>query len=165
MAQMTESNLYDILQALMPSGVQFIDPYLDEVPTPKGDWVQMNLLSVAPVAWNQRRFVSADGQKETAGYAYDIERIYTVQIDFYGANAMANASLFHQTLQQNVVDETEAICLKTIGQIENRTFLQENKKFQKRYGFDIELFIVDTITKEYPYIKKIEVNIAGCGKN
>lgn len=163
---MTESDLYDTLQALMPAGVQFVDPYLDETPVPLGDWAQMNLLSIKPIGWNQRRYTSANEVKQTAGYAYDIERIYTVQIDFYGANALTNASLFHQTLQQNIVDdEANTICLKTIGQIENRTFLQENKKFQKRYGFDIDLFIVDTISKEFPYINNIEVNIAGFGKN
>lgn len=164
MAQMTESDLYDILQALMPSGVQFVDPYLDEVPTPKGDWAQMNLLSVTPIAWNQERYV-ADKEGGFGSYAYDIERVYSLQIDFYGANALANASLFHQTLQKNVVIEGTEISLKTIGDIENRTFLQESKKFQRRYGFDIELFIVDTITSDSAYIDNIVVNIARYGNN
>ena len=163
MAQMTESDLYDILQALMPSGVQFVDPYLDEVPTPKGDWAQMNILNISPIAWNQERYVSAE--EGLGSYEYDIERVYTIQFDFYGANALSNASLFHQTLKKNVVFEGTTISLKKIGDIDNRSFLQENKKFQRRYGFDIELFIVDTISSESAYIDNIVVNIARYGNN
>ena len=161
---MTESDLYDTLQALMPSGVQFVDPYLDEVPLPLGDWAQMNILSVDPIAWNQERYV-ADTKEGLGSYEYDIERIYTIQIDFYGANALSNASLFHQTLQKNVVFEGTTISLKRIGVIDNRSFLQENKKFQKRYGFDIELFIVDTISNDSAYIDNIRVTVARYGNN
>ena len=52
---MRESDLYDTLQALMPEGVQFVDPYLDEVPLPNGDYAQMNVLDVKPIGWNQKR--------------------------------------------------------------------------------------------------------------
>lgn len=161
---MTESDLYDTLQALMPSGVQFVDPYLDEVPLPLGDWAQMNILSIDPIAWNQERYV-ADTNEGLGSYEYDIERIYTIQIDFYGANALTNASEFHQTLQKNVVFEGTTISLKKIGVIDNRSFLQENKKFQRRYGFDIELFIVDTIKSDNAYIDNIKVTIARYGNN
>ena len=164
MAQMTESNLYNILQALMPSGVQFVDPYLDEVPLPLGDWAQMNILSIEPIAWNQERYIG-DTKEGLGSFNYDIERIYTIQVDFYGANAFTNASLFHQTLQNNVVFEGTAISLKKIGVIDNRSFLQENKKFQRRYGFDIDLFIVDTISKDIAYINNVNVNIARYGNN
>jgi hypothetical protein len=68
-------------------------------------------------------------------------------------------------LQKNVVFEGTSISLKKIGDIENRSFLQENKKFQRRYGFDIELFIVDTITSDSAYINNIVYNIARYGNN
>ena len=160
---MTENDLYNTLQGLMPEGVQFVDPYLDEVPLPKGDCVQMNIIDIEPIAWNQRRVDTSDEEKAT--FAYDIERIYRVQVDFYGANAFDNASLFHQSLMVNIVEDDDTVCLKKIGDIQNRCFLQENKKYLRRYGFDIELFIVDTITKDSPYLKNIVVNLARIGTN
>lgn len=160
---MTENDLYNTLQGLMPEGVQFVDPYLDEVPLPKGDYVQMNIIDIEPIAWNQRRVDTSDEKKAT--FAYDIERIYRVQVDFYGANAFDNASLFHQSLMVNIVEDDDTVCLKKIGDIQNRCFLQENKKYLRRYGFDIELFIVDTITKDSPYLKNIVVNLARIGTN
>lgn len=160
---MTENDLYNTLQGLMPEGVQFVDPYLDEVPLPKGDYVQMNIIDIEPIAWNQRRVDTSD--EENATFAYDIERIYRVQVDFYGANAFDNASLFHQSLMVNIVEDDDTVCLKKIGDIQNRCFLQENKKYLRRYGFDIELFIVDTITKDSPYLKNIVVNLARIGTN
>lgn len=160
---MTENDLYNTLQGLMPNGVQFVDPYLDEVPLPKGDYVQMNIIDIEPIAWNQRRVDTSNEEKAT--FAYDIERIYRVQVDFYGANAFDNASLFHQSLMVNIVEDDDTVCLKKIGGIQNRCFLQENKKYLRRYGFDIELFIVDTITKDSPYLKNIVVNLARIGTN
>lgn len=155
---MTESKLYDILQSLLPKGVQFVDPYLDKVPVPKGDYCQFCLLNRQNIGWNQERQITSDDDSVTS--AYDIERVYFVQVDFYGENAFENAGLFNQTLMQNLQDEeTEEVAIKRIGDVENRVFLAENKQYQKRYGFDIELFIVDTISKEYPYIKSVKTNI------
>lgn len=158
---MTENDLYDTLQALMPAGLQFVDPYLDEVPLPQDNYAQMNIIEVQPIGWNQRRVDTSDDKKAT--FAYDIEKIYRVQIDFYGSESYDNALYFHQSLSVNLVEDDDTICLKRIGNIENRCFLQENKKYLKRYGFDIELFIVDTITKDSPYLKNILVNLARIG--
>ena len=65
----------------------------------------------------------------------------------------------------DIVEDDDTVCLKKIGDIQNRCFLQENKKYLRRYGFDIELFIVDTITKDSPYLKNIVVNLARIGTN
>lgn len=158
---MTENDLYDTLQALMPAGLQFVDPYQDEVPLPKDNYAQMNIIDVQPIAWNQRRVNTYDEKKAT--FSYDIEQIYRVQIDFYGSNAYNNALFFHHSLMVNLVEDDDQVCLKKIGDIQNRCFLQENKKYLKRYGFDIELFIVDTINKDSPYLDKIVVNLARIG--
>ena len=160
----TEKQVYDALQSLMPSGVQFVDPYLDEVPTPLGDWAQMNIFNRENIGWNQERYTLHDEQTGKAVYKYDVERIYHIQIDFYGENAFDNAGIYQQTLQQSLVDTDGILDLKRVGIIENRTFLQENKKYQKRYGFDIEVFVIDTITKESPYFDKIkpEFVVVGC---
>ncbi len=157
---MTEQELYDILQSLLPDGVQYVNPYLDDVPVPNGDYCQFCLIDRDNIGWNQERQTEVDEEKRTVTAAYDIERIYTVQIDFYGANACDLAGLYNQKLMQNLQDEeNEKISLKRIGRVDNRVFLAENKQYQKRYGFDIELFIVDTISKEYPYIMEIQTQI------
>lgn len=163
---MLESRVYDILQSLMPDGVQYIDPYLDEDPTPLGDYAQFNVLSRQDIAWGQSRFVEATSESKEVTYAFDIQRVYRIQIDFYGNSAFDNAGAYQQTLRQNLIDENMLdMCLKSITAVENRTFLQENKKYKKRYGFDLEVFIVDTITKASPYIDKIEYKIVNRGNN
>lgn len=161
---MTEQEVYDYLQSLLPKGLQFVDPYLDVLPQPLGDWAQMNVLSRANIAWSQSRFLETN---ETGGvWAYDIERVYTIQFDFYGEHAYDNAAEFQQNLQVSLVnDDNEKMDLKTIGDIENRTFLQENKKYQRRYGFDLTCFVVDTITQESPYFDKIKYKIVNRGNN
>lgn len=162
---MTENDVFDYLQALLPSTIQFVDPYLDDVPLPKGDYCQFNILDRRNIGWNQRRQSSFDDETGVVSDNYDIQRIYTVQIDFYGENAFDNAGLFNQILLNNIVDEDNyPVDLKRIGDIQNRTFLAENKLYQKRYGFDIELFIVDTITKDSPYIRAIQTETAIVGK-
>lgn len=160
---MTENDLYNTLQAFLPNNLQFVDPYLDEVPLPKGDWCQMNILNITPIAWNQRRY-NALNQQGTASFLYDIQKVYNIQFDFYGENALDNANLYHQTLMVNIVEDDDTISLKRIGDIQNRCFLQENKKYLKRYGFDIEVFIVDTISKDNPYLENILVNYKRIGK-
>lgn len=160
---MTENDLYNTLQAFLPNNLQFVDPYLDEVPIPKGDWCQMNVLWITPIAWNQRRY-NALNQQGTASFLYDIQKVYNIQFDFYGENALNNANLYHQTLMVNIVEDDDTISLKRIGDIQNRCFLQENKKYLKRYGFDIEVFIVDTISKDNPYLENILVNYKRIGK-
>lgn len=153
---MTENELFDILQSMLPNEVQIINPYIDEEPPPIGNYCQFNVINRQNIAWNQSRFVSNDDNKKTVKYAYDIQRIYTVQIDFYGSDSYNLAGLYNQTLMQSLIDDEEGLIdLKKIGIVENRTFLPENKKYQRRYGFDIELFVIDTITDETPYIEKI----------
>ncbi|MCH5201912.1 MAG: hypothetical protein J1F17_01770 [Oscillospiraceae bacterium] len=161
---MTEKEVYDYLQSLLPQGMQFVDPYLDELPQPLGDWAQMNVLNRSNIAWSQSRFLETN---ETGGvWAYDIERIYTIQFDFYGANAFDNAAEFQQNLQVSIInDENELMDFKSVGAIENRTFLMENKKYQRRYGFDVDLFVIDTITQTSPYFDKIKYKIVNRGNN
>lgn len=158
---MQESDLYDTLEALMPSGVQCINPYLDDVPLPLGNYYQFNLISVTPIAWSQSRIDNIDEEDKTMSIKHDRQNIYKVQIDFYGENSLHYANVFHHTLQSNLVEDDDILNLKQIFAVENRCFLQENKKYQRRYGFDIDLFIVDTITEEdVPYLEKVKTKIA-----
>ncbi len=163
---MTEEEVFNELQRLLPAGVQFVDPYLDEVPLPLGNFCQFNILSRDNIAWVQPRYQSANEETGVGVWAYDIQRIYFIQIDFYGDKAFDNAGVYNQTLQTNLIeDERDLLDLKKIGNIENRTYLAENKKYVRRYGFDLEVFVIDTITKESPYFDKIEYKIVNRGNN
>lgn len=163
--KMTEEQVFDYLQSMLPNGLQFVDPYQDEVPQPKGDWAQMNVLDRQNIGLSQRKTDFVDTGTGEITFAYDIQRIYEIQFDFYGENAYDNAGIYQQTLQVNLCnDENEQMCFKTIGSVENRTFLQENKKYQRRYGFDLTCFVIDTIQQESPYFDKIIATLKGYGK-
>lgn len=153
---MIEKDLFDVLQAMLPAEVQYINPYIDDAPVPKGNYCQFNIIDRSNIGWNQDRYVSENNVKKTVTYAHDIQRIYTVQIDFYGKDAFDLAGQYNQILMQSLIDDDNwQVDLKKIGTVENRCFLPENKKYQRRYGFDVELFVIDTITDETPYIENI----------
>lgn len=162
---MTEPDLYDYLQSLMPE-LQFVNPYIDDNPLPKEktDFATFNVLDIQDIGWSQPRQTNYDKENGLITVAYDVQRIYRVQLDFYGPVALDNASLFKQTLQVNLTKNYGVADLKKMSTLRNLTFLQENKKYLKRYNFDVELFIVDTVTKTSPAIEKAQVTIHGFGK-
>lgn len=158
---MKEFELYSYLKILMPEGMQFVAPYLDKMPLPKRgtDWAQMTVLSVTPKAWAQERQTSFNAETSSVGIAYDQNNIYRVQFDFYGDEAFENAVIFKQNLQVNLVrDKTAPIHLGVIGTIKNLTFLEESKTFLRRYGFEAEFFVVDSIHQEHWVINKAPVS-------
>ena len=64
---MTETQIYDYLQSLMPS-LQFVNPYTDSVPLPKkGDFATFNILSVEDRGWSQDRQTGYDGNGNGRG--------------------------------------------------------------------------------------------------
>lgn len=162
---MTEHELYDYLQSLMPE-LQFVEPYTDNVPLPKPgiNFATFNVLGISDIGWSQPRHEKYDKENGLITVAYDVQRIYRVQLDFYGPEAFNNASLFKHTLQVNLTKNFNIADLKKISDIRNLTFLQENKKYMKRYNFDVELFIVDTITKTSRAIQTAEISIHSFGK-
>ena len=163
---MESSALYDFLEGLLPEGLQFVDPYLDEVPLPKGDWAQMNIINVENIGWEQRRTDSFNEIKGLVKNAWDIQRIYTVQFDFYGASAFKNCVQYQQELRVALMEKKSLLLdLKQMGNIENRTALLENKKYLRRYGFDLEVFAVDTIFTEKPYFESIKIRIGNRGNH
>lgn len=162
---MTETQVYDYLQSLMPS-LQFVNPYTDSVPLPKkGDYATFNILDVQDRGWSQSRQTGYDEEAGTVGVAWDVQRIYRVQIDFYGANAFNNATVFKQTLQVNLAQKHGLADLKQLSPIRNLSFLQENKKWLRRYNFDAEVFIVDTVEQTSPVIETATVKIVNRGNN
>lgn len=55
--------------------------------------------------------------------------------------------------------------LKKTGDIRNLSFLQENKAYMRRYSFDTEVFIVDTIETKTNVIETATVKIINRGNN
>ena len=162
---MTETQVYDYLQSLMPS-LQFVNPYTDSVPLPKkGDFATFNILSVEDRGWSQDRQTGYDAETGTVGVAWDVQRIYRVQIDFYGENAFYNATVFKQTLQVNLAQKYGPADLKQLSPIRNLSFLQKNKQCLRRYNFDAEVFIVDTVEQTSPVIETATVKIVNRGNN
>lgn len=161
---MQEQKLYDFLQGLLPNGLQFMNPFLDSDPVPLRDFAQMTVLPMRPVGLSQQREASFNKDQKTVDVAYDLERVYKVQFDFYGFNAFENALLYQQTLEVNLRETLKPPCtLKTFSEIRNLTDLQENKRFLKRYSFDVDLYIVDSILKEQPYLTSFTHTLVRAG--
>jgi len=163
---MTENDLYNYLQALMPE-LQFIENYTDDVPVPLTDYATFNVINISDRGWSQGRQADYDEERDKGVVKtyYDVQRIYTVQLDFYGANAYDNASTFKQTLQVGLAKTFGDVDLKSISPIRNLTFLQENKTWLKRYNFDVEVFVVDTVERHSPIIETATVQIVNRGNN
>lgn len=167
---MKDNDLYDFLQSYLPTGLQFINPYIDNSPVPLDDYAVMNILYVTPVTRiSQQRQNSYDDIEKTVSINYDWEKIYKVQFDFYGSNALDNALNYQHNLQVNLDDNTYTdeinINIKEISEIRNLSDLLQSKKYLKRYSFDISLFVIDTITKEDIYLTNFQNTICRVGNN
>ena len=88
-----------------------------------------------------------------------------MQLDFYGPDAFDNAIEFQQTLQVNLAHTFGVADLKVMSEIRNLTFLQENKEYMPRYNFDVDVFVVDTITQTAPGIERVQIKIVNRGNN
>lgn len=160
---MKEKELYDLLQSLMPNDLQFINPYIDKAIPPLVDFAQMNILFVEDKARSQERQVSYNEEEKTVVIAYDQTRIYTIQLDFYGKNALENCNIFKQSLQVNLDRLSHigksTVGLKTMEATKNLTFFLENKTFFRRYSFNIDLYVIDSIEKEVKYLDLAKIKI------
>lgn len=150
----------------MPT-IQWVKPYLDydSLPPVGSDWGQINIINISDRGWSQRGTQSYDNDTGIISQNYDVQRIYTVQIDFYGPNAYDNAVTFKQHLQVGLSTEYGIADLKSISDIRNLTELLENTNYLARYEFDVDIFVVDTITKQVPAIETATVTIVNRGIN
>lgn len=164
MATRTELSAY--LRALMPE-IQWVQPYLDNepLPPPNTNWATLNIMNISDRGWSQARQTEYDPETGLTTQAYDVQRIYAVQFDFYGPDALNNATAFKQNLQVGLATQTGIADLKSMSEIRNLTFLMENKAYMHRYNFDTEMFVVDTITKTTPAIETAEITIVNRGNN
>lgn len=163
---MTLTDVYDYLQAQMPT-LQFVDPYIDDAPLPtRGtDYATMNVMGASDRGWAQKVPTAYNAQTGLDTLRFDTQRIYRIQIDFYGPNAFSNATVFKQTLQVNLTKQKTTLDLKTMSDIRNLTFLDESKTYIHRYSFDVEVFLVDSITQTTPVIESAKITIVNRGNN
>lgn len=158
---MTENEIYDYLQVEMPKGLQFVNPYIDDAPVPKGDFATMNIISI------QDKGRSTQKQKDFNDYMVNIEfeilRVYTIQFDFFGINSFDNSRIFKQTLEVNLSRKSHQgknkMGLLRTGLIRNLTNLLTEKKYLRRYSFDADFSVVDTIEQERNYLTGVDITL------
>lgn len=164
MATRTELSKY--LRSLMPE-IQWVQPYLDDVPLPPPgtNWATLNIMGVSDRGWSQARQAGYAPDTGLITQDYDVQRIYSIQFDFYGPDAMDTATRFKQNLQVGLVTQHGIADLKVMTDIRNLTFLMENKMYISRFSFDADVYVVDTITKTTPAIDNAQVTIVNRGNN
>lgn len=148
--------------------LQWVMPYdSDDALPPVGtNWGQINIIRVFDRGWSQRRKSTVyDDKTGLITQSWDVQRIYSVQIDFFGPDALDNATRFKQTLQVGLATEYGIADLKVMSEIQNLTQLLENTSYMHRYEFDVDVFVVDTITKTTPVIETAEITIVNRGIN
>lgn len=163
---MTRNQLSTYLRALMPE-LQWVMPYesYDSLPPVGTNWGQINITSVSDRGWSQNRQSAYDDTTGKITQSWDVQRIYSVQLDFFGPNALENATRFKQYLQVGLATEYGIADLKVMSEIRNLTQLLENTDYMHRYEFDVDVFVVDTITKTTPVIETAEITIVNRGIN
>ena len=137
----------------------------DSLPPVGTNWGQISILRVSDRGWSQDRQTAYDERTGTISQAWDVQRIYSIQIDFFGPDALENATVFKQTLQVGLATQTGIADLKVMSEIRNLTQLLENTNYMHRYNFDVDVFVVDTITKTTPVIETAEITIVNRGIN
>lgn len=137
----------------------------DSLPPVGTNWGQISILRVSDRGWSQDRQTAYDERTGTISQAWDVQRIYSIQIDFFGPDALENATVFKQTLQVGLATEYGIADLKVMSEIRNMTQLLENTNYIHRYNFDVDVFVVDTITKTTPVIETAEITIVNRGIN
>lgn len=163
---MTRNQLSAYLRGLMPE-LQWVKPYdsYDALPPVGTDWGQINITNVSDRGWSQNRQSAYDDTTGKITQSWDVQRIYSIQIDFFGPNALENATRFKQYLQVGLAEEYGIADLKVMSEIRNLTELLENTNYMHRYEFDVDVFVVDTITKTTPVIETAEITIVNRGIN
>lgn len=158
--------LYDYMQSMMPM-LQWVNPYTDRSPLPPvgTNYATFNVMRVSDRGWSQQRPTGYDIKTGLVTVAHDVQRIYSLQLDFWGPDAFDNAVEFKQTLQVNLAHTFGVADLKVMSEIRNLTCLQENKEYMPRYNFDVDVFVVDTITQTTPGIERVQIKIVGRGNN
>ena len=104
-------------------------------------------------------------ETDTLNINYNQLKVATIQLDFYGPDALTYCNYYKQVLKMNFqVSKGQGLLdLKKISDIRDLTFLEPNKHFCRRYNFDIEAYIVDTIQISSQYIDSATIQIVNRG--
>ena len=162
--QATENEIYNFLQSLMPKFL-FINPYHNNVPIPNEDYGEFNIINQTDIGLNQRGKLAYNIDEDVMEIDYNQLKEITIQIDFYGPNALTNCNFYKQCLKVSLQNDKGKglLDLKDVSVTRNLTFLQPNKEFMRRYNFDITVYIVDTIQLTSPYIESATIEIINRG--
>lgn len=173
----SKQNIYDFLQYLMPKGYQFIEANLDNkaIPDKNTTYGIMQLHSIEEEGWNISDTIEYDSELITEHS--QLKSIF-VQIDFYGPHAFSYALNARQYLLMNLQNienvklrllneqdnkfkniDLDLIDLKGLSELRNLTRLLDDKSWGERWSFDVDGFIVDTITEnDNSVIDNIQIN-------
>lgn len=155
------------LAGLMPELI-WVEPYDTHSPLPPNNtnWGQISILHISDRGWSQRRKnPDYDATTNKITNYYDVQRIYSVQIDFYGPDAMENALRYKQFLQVGLSTEYGIADLKVMSEVRCLTELLENTEYIQRFNFDVDVYVVDTITKTTDAIDNAQITIVNRGNN
>lgn len=160
---MDRNDIFNYIQSIAPQGIQFVNPYQDEVPLPEsGDFVMVNVMNVQDVGLAQYKTVAFDDKNGNIDLEYYQERIYPVQFDCFGKNAQVLAMNLKAVIKDFFYNNINTpFNIKTVTDIENLTELLENKRYCERYSFRIEFFVMDTREeKNEPALLNIKPELA-----
>lgn len=160
---MDRNDIFDYIQAIAPQGIQFVNPYQNDVPLPStGDFVMVNVMTVQDVGLAQYKTTAFDEENGNIDLTYYQERIYPVQFDCYGENAQTLALNLKAVIKDYFYNNIDLdFNIKTVTDIDNLTDLLENKKYFERYSFRIDFFVMDTREeKNQPALLNIKPELA-----
>lgn len=155
---MNRDTIFNYIQAHAPADIQFVDPYLSKVPPPKGNYCSLQILPIEDVGNSQYRNLGASQEGGGFEFEYSQERIYTVQFDCYGDSGCMDMALnIRSTLKDFFNHNTGTLFnLKEITNLENLSFLCDNKSYIERYEFRMSFFVIDKrIEHNVPCIDKV----------
>ena len=157
---MTDERIVSYLKGLLPE-FQWAAPYLDGKAVPKygSDWGTIVVLFREPTGRTQER-LDRRNDDGTITVRNDVQERVLVQFTYFGANA-ADLSRRHRHLllaafQAAELPDDIGLAGKT-GQIRNITELLGDKRWERMYSFDVELFAIDTVEIAYPAIAGADI--------
>lgn len=152
--------LWEYFKGIMPE-LLFVAPYSVAPAPPRGTpYFTAVELFRTDVGFAQEE--ETPTQEETQTHNNQL-KIITVQFDFMGRGAGANANLYKQLLKARIFSERgkKVVDFKGFSPTRNLTFLDTAKTWIEHYNFDAELYIVDSLAEQAtaPVIETAEINI------
>ena len=159
------ASLWEYFKGVMPE-LLFVVPYSAAPAPPRGTpyftAVELFRTDVGTAQEEEEEAKDSAPEQKTKTYNHQL-KIITVQFDFMGRDAGANANLYKQLLKARIFAEQgkKVVDFKGFSPTRNLTFLDMSKTWIEHYNFDAELYIVDSIAEQTttPEIETAEINI------